>query len=92
LVCEDSGYGALEKQCANEGKACTEGKPKTITSIYNSLGQLETYTDSDENKSTYEYHIDGRVKKTNDGKGTQTYTYNTTSVLPEEDESHYALD
>ena len=89
----NSETGALEKQCANEGKACTEGKPKTITSIYNSLGQLETYTDADENKSTYEYDIDGRIKKTNDGKGTQTYTYNTTSGLPEElvDSSHEGM-
>ena len=80
--------GALEKQTAP-----IEGKTKTITSIYNSLGELETYTDADENKSTYEYDIDGRIKKTNDGKGTQTYTYNTTSGLPEElvDSSHEGM-
>ena len=41
--------GALEKQCQNNGKPCTEGKPKTITSAYNTLGQLESYTDADEN-------------------------------------------
>jgi RHS repeat-associated protein len=76
--------GALEKQSVTG---------KTITSIYNTLGQLESYTDADENKSTYEYDIDGRAKKTNDGKGTQTYTYNTTSGLPEElvDSSHEGM-
>jgi RHS repeat-associated protein len=82
--------GALEKQCANEGKPCTEGKPETITNTYNKRGQLEAYTDADENKSTHEYDEDGRVKKTNDGKGTQTYTYDKTTGLLSElvDTSH----
>jgi RHS repeat-associated protein len=76
--------GALIKQCANEGKPCTEGKPKTITSAYNSLGQLTSYTDADENTATYEYDIDGRVKKDNSGKGTEALTYNeTTGFLTE---------
>ncbi len=76
--------GALEKQCANEGKPCTEGKPKTITSIYNKLGQIESYTDAGENSSTDEYDVDGRVKKVNDGKGTETYTYSETTGLTTE--------
>ena len=46
--------GALEKQCTNSGKPCTEGKPKTIKSVYNKVGQLESYTDADENATTYE--------------------------------------
>jgi RHS repeat-associated protein len=76
--------GALEKQSTTS---------KTITGVYNTLGQLESYTDADENKATYEYDIDGRPKKTNDGKGTQTYTYNTTSGLLEElvDSSHEGM-
>ena len=80
----NSETGALEKQSTTS---------KTITSIYNTLGQLESYTDADENKATYEYDIDGRPKKTNDGKGTQTYTYNTTTGLPEElvDSSHEGM-
>lgn len=73
--------GALEKQCTNEGKPCTEGKPKTITSVYNKLGQLETYTDAGEITSTYEYDVDGRVKKVNDGKGTESYAYSETTGL-----------
>jgi RHS repeat-associated protein len=73
--------GALEKQCANEGKACTEGKPKTITNVLNKLGELESYTDAGENTSTYEYDVDGRVKKVNDGKGTEAFTYSETTGL-----------
>ncbi len=82
----DEKTGALEKQCTNEGKPCTEGKPKTITSVYNTLGQLTSYTDADENTTTYEYEKekDARLIKVNDGKGTETYKYNTTTGLPEE--------
>jgi RHS repeat-associated protein len=76
--------GALEKQCTNEGKPCTEGKPKTITSVYNKLGQLESYTDAGEKTSTYEYDIDGRVKKINDGEGTETNAYSESTGLPTE--------
>jgi RHS repeat-associated protein len=71
--------GALVKQCTNEGKPCSEGKPKTITNVYNTLGELTSYTDADENTATYNYDIDGRIEKANDGKGTQTYTYDPTT-------------
>ena len=37
------------------------------------------YTDADGNTTTYEYDIDGRIHKINDGKGTQTYSYNETT-------------
>jgi NHL repeat len=40
--------GVVVKQCTNEGKACTEGKPETITSAYNTLGELTSYTDAAE--------------------------------------------
>lgn len=83
--------GVLEKQCANEGKSCTEGKPKTITSLYNTLGQLTSYTDADEATTTYEYEGEGsykgeneqgdRLRRVNDGKGTETYTYNAITGL-----------
>lgn len=68
--------GALETQHLK-----TEGKTKTITSKYNTLGQLIKYTDSDENSTTYEYEPEGdyRLEQINDGKGTQTYSYDTTS-------------
>ncbi len=78
--------GALEKQCANEGKACTEGKPKTITNLYNTLGQMTSYTDADENTSTYEYEKekDYRLTKADNGKGTETYKYSETTGFPTE--------
>ena len=70
--------GALETQSTT-----TSGKTKTITSIYNKLGQLESYTDAaeKENKATYEYDIDGRIKKITGEKGTETYTYSETTGL-----------
>jgi len=66
LISESTGSGAEEKR---------------ITSTYNSLGELTTYTDADENTSTYTYDEDGRVKTAYDGKGTQTYTYSGPSGL-----------
>ena len=68
--------GALEKQ-----STITESKTKTVTNTINKLGQLTSYADADENTATYTYDIDGRLEKSNDGKGTQTYTYNTTTGL-----------
>lgn len=62
--------GALSEQ-SSEGK--------TITSEYNTLGQLVSYTDAAGNTATYSYDIDGRIRKSNDGKGTQAYTYNETT-------------
>ena len=81
-----SATGALEKQCTNEGKPCTEGKPKTITSVYNKLGQLESYTDADENTTTYEYDKEkgARLKTLNDKEGTEAFEYNETSGLLDE--------
>ncbi len=78
--------GALEKQCTNSGKPCTEGKPKTITSIDNRLGQLESYTDADENTTTLEYEKEkgDRLKTINDQEGTEAFEYNETSGLLDE--------
>jgi RHS repeat-associated protein len=69
--------GALEEQS-------NEGKTKPIVSHYNTLGQLTSYTDAAESTTTYEYDVDGRIKKTNDGKGVETYTYSATTGLPTE--------
>ena len=71
-------------------KTCTEGNPKTITSIYNRLGQMTSYTDAAEGTTAYEYDIDGRMKKISDSKGAETkgseaYTYSETSGLPTEE-------
>jgi RHS repeat-associated protein len=70
----DPESGAPVKQ-----KTTVEGTTKTITSVFNTLGELTSYTDADENTSTYTYDVDGRTEKTNDGKGTQTTTYDTTT-------------
>ncbi len=77
----NSTTGALEKQSTTTG-----GKTKTITDIANKLGQLESYTDAAEtaNKTKDEYDIDGRIKKVTGEKGTETYTYSTTTGLPTE--------
>jgi RHS repeat-associated protein len=72
----NSETGALVKQ-----NMTSEGKTRTLTSVFNSLNQLTSYTDADENTSTYTYDLDGRPEKTNDGKGTQTFTYDTTTGL-----------
>jgi RHS repeat-associated protein len=66
--------GAVEKESTT-----VEGKTKTITSVQNKLGELESYTDADENTSTFAYDIDGRPEKMSDGKGTQTFSYDTTT-------------
>ena len=64
--------GALIKQSAGG---------KSITSAYNTLGQLTSYTDATGITSTYEYEKEGddRLTKTSDGKGTQTYEYDKTT-------------
>jgi YD repeat-containing protein len=78
--------GALEKESTT-----TEGKEETITSIYNTLGELKSYTDADANTTLYEYDIDGRVKgidyglaETGEQEAQQHYEYNhTTGYLSE---------
>ncbi|HWY18310.1 MAG TPA: RHS repeat-associated core domain-containing protein [Solirubrobacteraceae bacterium] len=80
--------GAPEKQSTT-----VEGKTKTVTRVENKLGELESYTDADENKTTYEHDVAGRTTKTNDGKGTQTITFNEITGLPSElvDSSHEGM-
>lgn len=57
----------------------TTDSTNTITRVYDNLGRLKTYTDSSSNQSTYTYDIMNRVATLNDGKGTQTYTYQTSN-------------
>ena len=68
--------GALIKQSTT-----TEGTTKTITSAFNTLGQLTSYTDADGNLSKYTYDIDGRVEELSDGKGSQIYVHDPTTGL-----------
>jgi RHS repeat-associated protein len=64
--------GLLTKQSTGSGA----GEQK-ITSTYNKIGQLTSYRDADGTTATYEYENgkDARLKTFNDGKGSQTYTY-----------------
>lgn len=55
----------------------TNSVTTTITTGYDALGRVSSYTDADGNTSTTTYDIDGRAKTTTDGKGTQTYSYDT---------------
>jgi RHS repeat-associated protein len=54
---------------------------ESLKSVFNTLGQLTSYTDADGNISTLEYEPEqaARLKKINDGKGIQTLTYNETT-------------
>ena len=72
----DSKTGLLTKQ-----KTTVEGATSTLTSAYNALGQLTTYTDADGAIASYEYDVDGRPKFANDGKGTRSYTYDAITGL-----------
>jgi YD repeat-containing protein len=73
--------GAVEKQSAT-----IKSETKTLTSKYDTLGQLTEYTDAEGNvaKYVYEEGSDGRLKEESEGKGKeaeskQTYSYNTTT-------------
>jgi RHS repeat-associated protein len=59
-----------------------EGSVKSIEGTFNRLGQLTAYVDADGNTSTTEYDIDGRETVTNDGKGTQSVSYDPTTGFP----------
>ncbi len=68
--------GVLEEQTATLGETT-----KTLTTKYNSLGQLETYTDASGNTTTFEYEKekDARLTRVADPKGSQTYHYDETA-------------
>ncbi len=59
---------------------------ESLKSIFNTIGQLTSYTDADGNTTSYEYENGGdtRLTHVNDGKGTLTYAYEaTTGALSE---------
>ena len=56
-----------------------ESESKYLVSEFNTLGQLTGYTDAGGNTSTYAYDIDGRLRETSDGKGTQVASYDPTT-------------
>jgi RHS repeat-associated protein len=54
----------------------TTSPAQTITRAYDADGRLKTYTDADGNQTTYSYDTSDRPTSVNDGKGTETLTYN----------------
>jgi YD repeat-containing protein len=76
----DEKTGALVKQ-----SEIFEGVEKTLTTLYNKVGQAESYTDADGAVTTYKYDVDGRpteVASYTSGMtlmGRQTYTYAATT-------------
>src|SRR6202030_3642285 len=64
--------GALVAQKSGHG-----GAEETLTTVYDKLGQLESYIDADRNESTFRYDIDGRLETISDGKGSRTYSYDS---------------
>jgi streptogramin lyase len=73
--------GALEKQSTIVG-----AKTKTITNVYNTIGQLESYTDADGNVAKFKDggpEKDGLLEEVSDssdeGTSSQKYTYSTTT-------------
>jgi streptogramin lyase len=69
--------GALEVQSTT-----TEGKTKSVTSVHNTLGQLESYKDADGNTTKYKYggpEIDNQVEEVSDNQGKQLYSYEETT-------------
>ncbi len=77
----NSTIGVLEKQSTKTGETT-----KTITSKYNTLGQLEDYTDADGNVAKFKYggpEKDGLLEEvsdsSDDGETNQKYTYEGTT-------------
>jgi len=52
---------------------------QTLTTGYDTLGRVSSYTDGTGNTATSSYDLAGRVASVNDGKGTTSYTYDTPS-------------
>jgi RHS repeat-associated protein len=61
--------------------ATSEGVNRTITTGYDSVGRTISYKDADGNVSTTSYDIDSRPSEVSDGKGTQTFGYDSVTGL-----------
>ncbi len=70
--------GQLLKQSTTVGE-----ETQTITSAFDRLGRLTSYTDADKKTTTYEYETggDGRVLTVSDEKGNQSYAYDSTTGM-----------
>lgn len=60
-------------------KTTTTAGTRTVSNTFDGLGQPTSYTDATGNVSTTSYDRLGRPKTTNDGKGTQTWYYDSVS-------------
>jgi RHS repeat-associated protein len=61
--------------------SCEGFDNQVVTAIYDKLGRPVEYGDADGNISTVSYDLLGRPATTTDGKGTQTFGYDSTSGL-----------
>lgn len=60
-------------------EGCEPFEPRAVTRSYDTLGRITSYTDADANTATTSYDLLGRPTATNDGKGTQTRSYDPTT-------------
>jgi RHS repeat-associated protein len=67
---------------ATKSKTTVAGVTQTLESAYDKRGELSSYKDADGNTASFHYDPYGRLESLNDGKGTQTYSYDTTTGLP----------
>jgi RHS repeat-associated protein len=70
-----TGYDAS----TGDATSITNGTATTST-VYNTIGEVTSYTDADSQATTNTYTIDGQLKTTNDGKGIYAYTYDGTDA------------
>ncbi len=70
----DSVSGKLSTSSTTEGSTT-----RTLTSVFNKWGKLAEYTDADGVSSKYTYDVDGRSSTADDGKGSTTYNYDSTT-------------
>jgi YD repeat-containing protein len=82
---EDAALPAVTDEYSTETGALVkltstiESKAKTITSVYNTLGQMASYTDAEGSTTKYSYDVDGRVEEMSEPKGKQIYAYDSTT-------------
>jgi RHS repeat-associated protein len=66
--------GALTAETTGSGEST-----QTLSTTLNTLGQMTAYKDADGNETTFGWDVDGRPEVINDGKGTQTFGFDTTT-------------
>jgi tripartite motif-containing protein 71 len=74
------GYSTTSGQLTTQSTTVGE-ETQTITSAFDRLGRLTSYTDADKKTTTYEYELsgDGRLVTVTDEKGSQSYAYDPTT-------------